>query len=104
MLTWVVTGVSIALLVVLLVGVWILLRISAELRSLRRTARQQLLILSRIHQVVVGTQVLVGSRGWGQVVPEPESACGVPLSPSGQWPSVESLAGTEFPSQEENSV
>ena len=44
-------------------------------------------ILLRIHWVVVGTRLLVERGGVRQITP-PDSAFEVPLSPSGQWPSL----------------
>ena len=100
MLTWVVTALYIVFVVGLVTLVGILFRIRAELRSLRRTAGQQLPILLRTHRVVVGIQSLVNSGGLGLGVPQPEFACELPVSPSGQWPSLESLIETEIPAQE----
>ena len=102
-LTWIVAVFGIVLVVVVLVVVRILLRIWAELLAHSALHRSQLPILLRIHRVVVGT-AFGRFRRLGPVVPQPESACEVPLSPSGQWPSVISLVESDFPSAAETSV
>ena len=104
MLIWASAALNIVAIVVPLAVLWILLRIGAELRSLRHTVRHQLPILLRIHRLVVGTQELVNVRGLEPGVSLPEFAGEVPLSPSGQWPSLVSQAEAEFPSAEETSL
>ena len=104
MLTWVIIVFLVLLLAVAVIGVWILLRNRSELQSLRSAAREQISILLGIRRVVDRTHLVVISEGLGPRVPQPDLTCEIPLSPSGQWPSLQSLVCSEAFSEEEISV
>ena len=100
MLTWVIIAFLVLLLAVTLIGVWILLRN----RSLRFAAREQISILLEIRRVVNRIHFVVISGGLGLRVPQPDLTCETPLSPSGQWPSLQILVRSEVHNEEETSV
>ena len=97
MLTWVIIVFRVLLLAVAVIGVWILLRNRSELHSLRSAAREQISILLGIRRVVDRTHLVVGliSEGLGPRVLQPDHICETPLSPSGQYPSLQSLVCSE---------
>ena len=89
------------LLAVTLIGVWILLR-SCNPCVLPQGSKFRFFL--GIRRVVDRTHFVVISGCLGPRVPQLDLTCETPLSPSGQWPSLQILVRSEVHNEEETSV
>ena len=90
MLVWIIV-ILVIFVVLSLITLWVLLKNRQELRYLRRAARDHTSTLLRINSLANRTHVAVILQGLEQRYPVEGPGPEVAESPSGQWPSLETV-------------
>ena len=89
---WIVVVLLLIFLVIALVIVWVLAKTRLELSRLRRVARDHTQTLLRIDSLAIRTHGVVVLQGLRQQrIPTVAAELDVTESPSGPWPSLETL-------------